>query len=386
MPDKWSVIIKIGYWLLSLVVILSFWYLITVYTGRNSNFLTKSLIALIMISLLSKLGGAIFLALDDVIRLFSAGVNLFTKIGGNQTSLGIGRKDFLMKTGALFATSIAAVMTYGVTKGSHRYRVIRKDLTIKGLPEEFEGLKILQISDIHSGSFWNKEAVQKGVDKIVQEKADVVFFTGDIVNNDSSEMDEYIDMFKKITAPLGVFSILGNHDYGEYLPGYKADDLPNNLVNISKVHKSLGWDLLRNEHRLIEKNGKSLAIIGVENWSNRMHFSRYGDLDKAYAGSENADVKFLLSHDPSHWKGEIVKRFKDIVATFSGHTHGMQFGIETAGFKWSPIKYAYPEWAGLYHDQNQMLYVNRGFGYLGFPGRVGIWPEITVFNLQPGKS
>jgi len=325
------------------------------------------------------------LALDDVIRLFSLGVNFFTKVGGNETALGIGRKDFLMKTGALFATSIAAAMTYGVTKGSHRYRVIRKDLNINGLPEEFEGLKILQISDIHSGSFWNKEAVQKGVDKIVQEKADVVFFTGDIVNNDSSEMDEYMDMFKKVTAPLGVFSILGNHDYGEYLPGFKADHLPDNIKNISKVHKSLGWDLLRNEHRMVERNGKSLAIIGVENWSNRMHFSRYGDLNKAYAGSENADVKFLLSHDPSHWKGEVVQKFKDITATFSGHTHGMQFGIETAGFKWSPIKYAYPEWAGLYHDKDQMLYVNRGFGYLGFPGRVGIWPEITVFNLRSKK-
>jgi uncharacterized protein len=381
LPDKWTLLIKLGYWLFSLLVILSFWYLVTKYTGRNSTFITKTLISVIMISFVSKFSGFVFLAIDDVIRLFSLIANAFTQ-NNSSAEGGVGRKAFLVQTGALFATSIAAAMTYGVTKGSHRYRVIRQKLLIKDLPNEFDGLKVLQISDIHSGSFWNKVAVEKGVMKIVEEEADLIFFTGDLVNNDTTEMDEYLEVFKKITAPLGVFSILGNHDYGEYLPGFKKEHLPENIKRISEVHAKLGWKLLKNENHIIERNGQELAIIGVENWSNRMNFTRYGDLGKAYKGSENVATKLLLSHDPSHWKAEVTSKYSDISATFSGHTHGFQFGIETAGFKWSPIKYAYPEWAGLYEQGDQKLYVNRGFGYLGFPGRLGIWPEITVFELQ----
>lgn len=378
-----AMLAKSVYWVFSAAVILSFWYLILGYTGRNTGIMPKLMISLIFISLVSKLGGFLFLFIDDLVRGTQYLMQLFSRGITEQDSVfnKIGRKDFLVNTGALFATSIGAAMTYGVTRGSHQYRVVRQNLALKNLPPGFVGLKVLQISDIHSGSFWNKWAVARGVDMIMSEEADLIFFTGDIVNNQAAEMDEYLELFGRINAPMGVYSILGNHDYGEYLPGFTQDQLPGNIEAIAKVHATLGWDLLRNEHRVIERNGEKINLIGVENWSNKMHFPRYGDLNKAIQGIEDG-VQLLLSHDPSHWRGEVIQSFKNIQATFSGHTHGMQFGIETAGFKWSPVKYAYPEWAGMYREGDQQLYVNRGFGYLGFPGRLGIWPEITVFELQ----
>ncbi|MFT5513031.1 MAG: putative MPP superfamily phosphohydrolase, partial [Bacteroidia bacterium] len=195
------------------------------------------------------------------------------------------------------------------------------------------------------------------------------------------EMDDYIDIFGQISAPLGVFATMGNHDYGEYVPGFKASDLPENIAKIQEVHDKLGWRLLMNEHEIIEKEGKQLAVVGIENWGAKMHFKKYGDLSKAISGVDADLPTLLLSHDPSHWRAEVLKDYPQVDAMFSGHTHGMQFGIETGGFKWSPVKYIYPEWAGLYEEGKQKLYVNRGFGYLGFPGRLGIWPEITVFEL-----
>ena len=286
-----------------------------------------------------------------------------------------------MKSGALLATGFGAALSYGVIRGSHQYQVVNQKLKIDNLPEAFKGLKLVQISDIHSGSFWSKDAVQKGVDMINDQKADMVFFTGDIVNNDASEMDDYIDVFSQISAPLGVFATMGNHDYGEYVPNFTPKDLPINKAKIQKVHDNLGWRLLMNEHEIIEKEGAQLAVVGIENWGAKMHFKKYGDMSKAISGVDANIPTLLLSHDPSHWRGEILQDYPQVDAMFSGHTHGMQFGIETGGFKWSPIKYVYPEWAGLYKEGGQQLYVNRGFGYLGFPGRFGIWPEITVFEL-----
>ena len=373
--------LKIGYWVLVALAYAALAYSVTHFRTAAPSFWSKAAISFFFIFMVIQLIYGIFLAIDDLVRLVQYIGSLFQRPSSNEASGGISRKSFLVKSGALTATGFGAALAYGVIKGSHRYRIVNQKLEIPGVPSSLKGLKIVQISDIHSGSFWSKQAVQKGVDLINQQNADLVFFTGDIVNNKAEEMDNYIDVFGQVSAPMGVYSIMGNHDYGEYVPGFKREDLPENIRQISAVHKKLGWDLLLNENRILEKNGDKLAVVGIENWGNRMHFSQYGDLKKAIEGVDPKTPTLLLSHDPSHWRGEVLKDYPQVDAMFSGHTHGMQFGIETAGFKWSPVKYMYPEWAGLYEEGNQKLYVNRGFGYLGFPGRLGIWPEITVFEL-----
>jgi hypothetical protein len=253
------------------------------------------------------------------------------------------------------------------------------DLNFDTLPEPFKGLRIVHISDIHSGSFTNKEAVEKGVQKILDTKPDLILFTGDLVNDAAEEMNEYKDVFAKLNAPLGVYSTLGNHDYGDYKTWPSEADKVANLDRLKAVHAEMGWKLLMNEHVMLERDGDRIAVIGIENWGAK-GFVQHGRLDLAYAGSEQVPFKILMSHDPSHWDAQ-VKQYDDIHLTLSGHTHGMQFGVEIPGLRWSPIKYFYKQWAGLYEDGAQKLYVNRGFGFIGYPGRVGIMPEITVINL-----
>ncbi len=377
--NRTALFLKIAYWLVVALSYAAIAYSVTHFRITPVSFLTKMALSFFFILFILQLIWAVFLAIDDIVRLLQWIFSLFSSSGSETNTGGISRKSFIVKTGAFAASTFGAAMTYGVVKGSHRYRVINQKLEIEGLSDQWKGLKIVQISDIHSGSFWSKDAVQKGVEMIVEQNADLVFFTGDIVNNEASEMDEYIDLFSQIKAPMGVFSILGNHDYGEYSMGFKKSDLPENIKAVAEVHKKLGWKLLLNEHEVLEKEGEKLAIVGVENWGHR--FVKYGDLSKAIKNVDENIPTFLLSHDPSHWRGEVLTDFPQVDAMFSGHTHGMQFGIETAGFKWSPVKYLYPEWAGLYEEGKQKLYVNRGFGYLGFPGRLGIWPEITVFEL-----
>jgi predicted MPP superfamily phosphohydrolase len=223
--------------------------------------------------------------------------------------------------------------------------------------------------------------VQGGIDMLNAEKCDVVFFTGDLVNDETPEMKNYMDVFDKIKAPMGVFSILGNHDYGDYREWASAQAKQQNLEDLYRVHKNLGWDLLRNENRILKQGGESLAIIGVENWSSSSRFPKKGRLDIATQGTEESPVKLLLSHDPSHWNAQVTRDYKDIDMMFAGHTHGMQFGIEIGNLKWSPAQYVYPEWSGLYEKEQQKLYVNVGYGFLGYPGRIGILPEITIFEL-----
>ena len=228
----------------------------------------------------------------------------------------------------------------------------------------------------------DKQAVEKGVEKIIAQKADIILFTGDLVNDKASEMENLKDVFNKLKAPLGVYSVLGNHDYGDYVQ-WPSDGISKeeNLRRLKLVHENMGWRLLLNEHVVIEKGDDKLALLGIENWSDKARFPKYGKLNEAYKGTENYPFKILMSHDPSHWHAQVRKEYKDIDLMLSGHTHGMQFGVELPGFKWSPVQYLYKEWAGLYEEDEKKLYVNRGFGFLGYPGRVGVLPEITVLEL-----
>ncbi|MBL4657706.1 MAG: metallophosphoesterase, partial [Flavobacteriales bacterium] len=271
---------------------------------------------------------------------------------------------------------------YGMVRGAFNYQIRRTKLKMNGLPKGFVGLKVLQISDLHLGSFVSQEPIKTAVEMINKEQADLIFFTGDLVNNRSDEAEEFIEILKTVTAPMGVYSILGNHDYGDYVEWPSQDAKRENLQRLVNIHGEMGWKILLNENVILEKDGEKLAVLGVENWGAKMRFPKYGDLKKAYQGTENIRTKLLLSHDPSHWRGEVTKDYKDIDCTFSGHTHGMQFGIEIPGFKWSPVQYVYEEWAGLYQEEEQQIYVNRGLGFLGYMGRVGISPEISVFELD----
>jgi predicted MPP superfamily phosphohydrolase len=250
------------------------------------------------------------------------------------------------------------------------------------IPDAFHGYKIVQISDIHTGSFMDTSALHKAFDIIMQQGADLILFTGDLVNNKAEEADGFEEVYRKLKAPHGVYSVLGNHDYGDYVQWDSPEEKRKNLESLKDVHKKAGWRLLMNEHVPIEKDGQKIALMGIENWGGNMHFPKYGRMDLAHRGTEEYPFKILMSHDPSHWEKQVQTEYKNIDLTLSGHTHGMQFGIEIPGFKWSPVKYFYKQWAGLYKQDNQFLYVNRGLGFLGYPGRLGIWPEITVLELQ----
>ncbi len=296
------------------------------------------------------------------------------------------RRSFVAKIALGLAAIPFASLLYGMYKGKYDFRVLRYDLVFEDLPDAFDGYQITQISDIHCGSFDNKEKIAYGVDLIKQQKSDVIFFTGDLVNNRTKETDNWKNLFGSISAPDGVFSILGNHDYGDYYEWDSAEAKQQNLEELKRVQRQeMKWDLLLNERREIKRNGQKIHIVGVQNWGNG-RFSKYGDIDKAAEGLTKDDFKIVLSHDPSYWRDKIQSDAKNYQLTLSGHTHGMQFGIEIPGFvRWSPIEYRYKYWAGIYKEQNRYINVNRGFGYLAYPGRVGIWPEITVIRLRKKK-
>lgn len=330
---------------------------------------------------LSKFFGILVVFIDDIQRGVRWVAGLFSPSTEPSPGHVIPRSEFLAKT-ALIATVVPfTALAYGIISGAHDYRVRRKTIYLPNLPKSFDGIKIGQLSDIHSGSFFNKIAVKGGVEEFLKEKPDVIFFTGDLVNNEASEVKDYLNIFDKLNAPLGVYSVTGNHDYGDYKRWNSLQDKQVNFKNLIHAHKQMGFDILMNEHRYIEQGGEKIAIIGIENWGGG-GFAKYGKLDQAYAGTEEADVKLLLSHDPSHWDAQVRKSYKDIDVMFAGHTHGFQFGVEIGDFKWSPSQYAYKQWAGLYKEDDQYLYVNRGFGYIGYPGRIGIPPELTVIELK----
>ncbi|MEI9918303.1 MAG: metallophosphoesterase [Bacteroidota bacterium] len=333
---------------------------------------------------LSKFFGIIFVFVDDIQRGLRWIVSLFYRGPSQAGTLqgdAITRSEFLTKA-ALVATAVPfGAMTYGIISGAHDYRVRKVTVSLPNLPKSFDGIRIGQVSDIHSGSFWNKTAVKGGVEMMINEKPDIIFFTGDLVNDHSDEVKEYVPIFEKLKAPLGVFSTTGNHDYGDYVSWSSAEVKRENFRNLVKAHREMKYDILMNENRFIELGGEKIAILGIENWG-AGRFTKYGKIDSAYRGTEEAAVKLLLSHDPSHWDAQVRPSFPDIDLVFAGHTHGFQFGVEIGNFKWSPSQYVYKQWAGLYQQGKQYLYVNRGFGYLGYPGRIGMPPELTIVELK----
>jgi len=320
---------------------------------------------------------------EDVFRIFEGS---FNKIFAKTESFHLpSRRKFISQIALGIAAIPFASLIYGMYKGKYNFRVLNYTLHFDDLPEAFDGYKITQISDIHSGSFDNKEKIEYAVNLVNEQASDAVLFTGDLVNNVASEMDPWIDTFSKLEAKDGIYSILGNHDYGDYMRWETKEHKEQNLERLKQIQKQIGFDLLLNENRFIEKEGERIAIIGVENWGKG--FKQKGDLNKASDGIKSDDFKIVLSHDPTHWNEVIVPHKDHYHLTLSGHTHGMQFGIEVPGWiKWSPVKWRYKHWAGIYKQANQFINVNRGFGFLAYPGRVGIWPEITVIELKKGPS
>ncbi|MDA0792621.1 MAG: metallophosphoesterase [Bacteroidetes bacterium] len=321
---------------------------------------------------------------EDVFRIPQTIYAYFSKFPG-QTEFAPARRAFVSKLAIGIASIPLVSLLYGMYHGKYNYKVLKYTLTFDDLPEAFDGFTLTQISDLHSGSFDNVEKVNYGIDLVNQQNSDVIFFTGDLVNNKTAEVLPWMEHFSKLSAPYGVYSVLGNHDYGDYTQWNTNDEKSNNFRTLCDVQKEMGWDLLLNESRFIEKSGERIALVGVENWG-MGGFKRAGDLNKSLAQVSDSDFKILLSHDPSHWEAEVLPHPYKIHLTLSGHTHGMQFGIDIPGwFKWSPVQWRYKQWAGLYEQNQQHINVNRGFGFLAYPGRVGMWPEISVITLKRAK-
>jgi len=381
--ERLRTVIHITYWVISaltLAALLSFPYI----QALQSSKLFRNYVFAILVGLFfAKLVGSLFFLTDDLRR---GSLFLLSKVlpdtgarfmgEGN----GIPRSAFLSWLGLGLGGGLFGTLLYGFSN-KYKYQVKKLTLAFENLPKAFEGMKIVHISDIHSGSFQNKAAVNHGVDLILQQQPDLILFTGDLVNDRAEEMQDYIDVFNRLTTPMGVYSSLGNHDYGDYVSWPSEQAKTENLERLKQVHTQLGWRLLMNEHVLFEKGGEQIALLGIENWGAKGRFPKYGKMKEAYPGTEKIPFKMLLSHDPSHWDAEVKTQYSDINLMFSGHTHGMQFGLENPYFKWSPVQWMYKQWAGLYEEGNQKLYVNRGYGFIGYPGRVGILPEITVIEL-----
>ena len=374
-----SKFLRFGLLAVSLLVYVNFLYTALTYdrtNGQTPQF--QMAMGLLLTFIIPKLFIVIVLFGEDIYRWIVKGISaLFS----SETKSLEGRRKFLSQLALGIAAIPFASFIYGIIQGKYNYKVVKYQLTFDDLPEAFDGYTITQISDIHSGSFTNKEKIQYGVDLINEQKSDLMLFTGDIVNNKADEMDDWIDVFSKLEAKEGKYAILGNHDYGDYMDWKTPQDKKDNFQKVKDIHQKIGFDLLLDEHRYLEKNGEKIALLGVENWGKG--FNQAGDLEKASAKVKKEDFKILMSHDPSHWQEKVKKNDFNYHLTLSGHTHGLQMGIEIPGFlKWSPSQYVYKQWAGLYQEYGRYINVNRGFGYHAFPGRVGIWPEITVIELK----
>ena len=369
---------KLIYWIPTILVYGFLFYSIFTYDRGSHKYLSFQVVfSVILIFVLPKLLIAIFLLIEDIIRLLSFGYNYVATDNHNYPS----RRRFISLVGLGSGAILAGMVLDGIVFGKYRHKARIVRLKLKNLPSNFKGYKIVQISDVHSGSFQNPKNLQHAIDLINQQNADLVLFTGDMVNNYADEFVPFIDLFSQIKGKDGKFAVLGNHDYGEYGVWKNIDERENNIPKLIENEKKAGFEMLRNEHRIIERNGEKLYILGVENWG-IPPFPQFGDLNKASEGVPAEACKILMSHDPSHFDAVVKKHPVDVQLTMSGHTHGMQFGIDLKNFKWSPVKFKYPKWADLYESEGKYLYVNRGFGVIGYPGRVGVLPEITVFELS----
>ncbi|MFM1857629.1 MAG: hypothetical protein RLZ05_689 [Bacteroidota bacterium] len=382
LPDRSRTIIHFIYWSISALSVAFLLFLPLFFSKPGPHYARSTIFAIIAGLFFSKIIASLFFLTDDLRRVVQwVGLKVFTRTtsivaGGDLMS----RSVFLSWAGLLAGSGLFGALTYGMNN-KYRYQLRSQRLYFPNLPAVFNGLKIIHLSDIHAGSFSDKEAVQRGIRLIMEQKPDLILFTGDLVNNLASEMDDYWELFSQLNAPLGVYSITGNHDYADYVPWDSVEAKKSNFQQLMQVHKKMGWRLLMNEHVVLQRDQDQIAIIGIENWSAKSRFPKYGDLSKAFKGAEQIPFSILMSHDPSHWRAQVLTNYPTIALTLSGHTHGMQFGVELPGVRWSPVQYVYAEWAGLYEQLNQKLYVNRGFGFIGYPGRVGILPEITAIEL-----
>lgn len=372
-------IIRFAWLFISVAVYANFLYVALTYDrGQGQTPQFQMAMGLLLTVLIPKIIVLLFMFGEDIYRWF---LMLISAISSENTKPLASRRKFISQLALGLAAIPFASFIYGIIQGKYNYKVLKYQLSFKDLPDAFDGFTITQISDIHSGSFTNKEKIKYGVDLINQQKSDIMLFTGDIVNNKADEMDDWIDVFDKLEAKEGKYSILGNHDYGDYMDWKNPQDKIDNFQKVKDVHKKIGFDLLLDEHRYLEKDGQKIALLGVENWGKG--FNQAGDLKKASKNIKKEDFKILMSHDPSHWEEIVKKDNLNYHLTLSGHTHGLQMGIEIPGWlKWSPSQFVYKQWAGLYEEAGRFINVNRGFGYHAFPGRVGIWPEITVIELK----
>ena len=372
------------YIIISIIVLVNFIYQIKT-SGRGINPKINLAIGLFLTLYIPKIAILFIMFGEDIFRVPQAFYKYFTEGHAAEGNYLPSRRKFLSQVALGVAAIPFASFLYGMVKGKYNFKVLKYVLHFEDLPDAFDGYRITQISDIHSGSFDNKEKIEYAVDLVNEQNSEVILFTGDLVNNTATEMRPWMDTFGRLKAKDGIFSILGNHDYGDYVQWNSDEEKQQNLEALKIVQKDIGFDLLLNESRFLEKDGQRLAIVGVENWGKG--FKQKGDLKKASSHIDKDDFKILMSHDPSHWEHQVIDDDYHYHLTLSGHTHGMQFGIEIPGWiKWSPVKWRYKYWAGIYKEKGQYINVNRGFGFLAFPGRVGIWPEITVIELKKGSN
>jgi len=378
-------IIYILYWSLFSFTYISLIASVVVDVHQWPRALRTFVFGVVFTAFFAKLTLALFLLGEDIFRIIRFLWEKFFPSSASTSSVSnISRGQFLSRVAILAAGVPAAASLYGVIINPYNYKVHRVGIKLPNLPASFDGLKIAQISDVHAGSFSDKRKVARGIKMILDLKPDLIFFTGDLVNDIASEMDDYKDIFGQLKAPLGVYSCTGNHDYGDYVPWESKAVKAANFQQLMNVHHEMGWHLLMNDTAMLEHADGKIAIIGIENWSNFGHFPKYGKMHQAYPKAQGADVKLLLSHDPTHWDTQVRPEYPDIDIAFAGHTHGFQMGVETKFFRFSPAQFAYKQWAGLYQEGKQYLYVNRGFGFLGYPGRIGMLPEITLITLNKG--
>ncbi len=376
--------IHILYWLISALVLGNLIYQIYINMSRVGGLTpyTNQAIGYFLVFFVPKLFILFFVFGEDIIRTPQAIYSFFTEGKSGKAGHFPSRRKFVSQLAMIVAAIPFSSLLYGMYKGKYNFKVLKYALEFDDLPDAFDGYQITQISDVHSGSFDNAEKIGYGIDLINEQQSDVILFTGDLVNNRADEMDPWIDIFKKLEAKDGKYSVLGNHDYGDYVQWESKDAKRQNMEKLKDVHKQIGFDLLLNNHRKLTRNGEEIALIGVENWG-AGGFKKAGDLKGASEGIDKHSFKILLSHDPSHWETEVKGHEDHYHLTLSGHTHGMQFGIEIPGWiKWSPVKWRYKYWAGIYEEAGRFINVNRGFGFLAYPGRVGIWPEISVITLK----